>query len=65
MHLVRKANITVALVGEHPSRSGEANSVADIGLPAGQLEVLHAMAAIGKPLVVVVFTERPWTSERF
>ena len=59
MHLVRQGDITVALVGEHPARSGEANSVADIGLPAGQLDVLRAMAAIGKPLVVVVFTGRP------
>jgi len=59
MHLVRQADVTVALVGEHPSRSGEANSVTDIGLPAGQLDVLRAIAAIGKPLVVVVFTGRP------
>ena len=59
LHLVRQADTTVALVGEHPSRSGEANSVTDIGLPAGQLEVLRAIAAIGKPLVVVVFTGRP------
>ena len=59
LHLVRQADVTIALVGEHPSRSGEANSVADIGLPAGQLEVLRAVAALGKPLVVVVFTGRP------
>ncbi|MEP7193455.1 MAG: glycoside hydrolase family 3 N-terminal domain-containing protein [Actinomycetota bacterium] len=59
LHLVRSADITVALVGEHPSRSGEANSVADLGLPAGQLDVLRAVAALGKPLVVVVFTGRP------
>jgi len=59
MHLVRQADITLALVGEHPSRSGEANSVADINLPVGQLEVLRAMAALSKPLVVVVFTGRP------
>lgn len=59
MHLVRQAGTTVALVGEHPWRSGEANSVADIGLPAGQVEVLRAMASIGKPLVVVVFAGRP------
>src|SRR5450631_2258970 len=59
LHLVRQADITLALVGEHPSRSGEANSVADLGLPPGQLEVLRAMAAIGKPMVVVVFTGRP------
>jgi len=59
LHLVRQTDITVALVGEHPSRSGEANSVANIGLPAGQLEVLRAVASLGKPLVVVVFTGRP------
>ena len=59
MHLVRPSDVTVALVGEHPARSGEANSVADTGLPAGQLEVLRAMAAMGEPRVVVVFTGRP------
>jgi beta-glucosidase len=59
LHLVREADITIALVGEHPSRSGEANSVTEIGLPAGQLEVLRAICALGKPLVVVVFTGRP------
>jgi len=59
LHLVRQADITLALVGEHPSRSGEANSVADLGLPAGQLDVLRAMAALCRPLVVVVFTGRP------
>ena len=59
VHLVRQADLTIALVGEHPSRSGEANSVTDIGLPAGQLAVLRAIAAIGKPLVAVVFTGRP------
>ena len=30
LHLVRQADVTVALVGEHPSRSGEANSVTDL-----------------------------------
>jgi beta-glucosidase len=59
LHLVRQNDLTIALVGEHPSRSGEANSVTDIGLPTGQLEVLRAIAALGKPLVVVVFTGRP------
>lgn len=59
MHLVRLADITVAMVGEHPSRSGEAHSVANIGLPAGQLAVLQAIASLGEPLVVVVFTGRP------
>ena len=56
---VRNADVTVAVVGEHPWRSGEANSVTDIGLPAGQLDHLRQLARIGKPLVVVVYTGRP------
>lgn len=56
---VRNADVTVAVVGEHPWRSGEANSVTDIGLPAGQLDHLRQLARLGKPLVVVVYTGRP------
>jgi len=55
----RRAERTVLLLGEHPWRSGEANSVTDIGLPHGQLEVLRAVAALGKPVVTVVYTGRP------
>ncbi|RKT79731.1 beta-glucosidase [Terracoccus luteus] len=55
----RRCDVTVALVGEHPWRSGEANSVTDLGLPPGQLDVLRALAAVGRPLVVVVYTGRP------
>lgn len=55
----RGAETTVLLLGEHRSRSGEAQSVVDIGLPPGQLEVLRAVAAFGKPLVAVVYTGRP------
>ncbi len=56
---VRRADTTVLLLGEHPSRSGEAQSVTDIGLPHGQLDVLRAVAGLGKPLVAVVYTGRP------
>ena len=55
----RRADATVLLLGEHPSRSGEAQSVTDIGLPHGQLDVLRAVAGLGKPLVAVVYTGRP------
>ncbi|MER7072992.1 glycoside hydrolase family 3 N-terminal domain-containing protein [Terrabacter sp. NPDC000476] len=55
----RAAETTVMLLGEHRSRSGEAQSVVDIGLPPGQLEVLRSVAAFGKPLVAVVYTGRP------
>ncbi|WP_330475548.1 glycoside hydrolase family 3 N-terminal domain-containing protein [Terrabacter sp. C0L_2] len=55
----RAAETSVLLLGEHRSRSGEAQSVVDIGLPPGQIEVLRAVAALGKPLVAVVYTGRP------
>lgn len=59
LQLARGADTTIMLLGEHPWRSGEANSVSDIGLPPGQLDVLRAVAALGKPLVAVVYTGRP------
>ena len=59
MTCVREAEVTIALLGEHRSRSGEDRCISTLELPAGQLEVLEEMAALGKPLVVVVFTGRP------
>lgn len=59
MSFVREAEVTIALLGEHRSRSGEDRCISTLELPAGQLEVLREMAALGKPLVVVVFTGRP------
>ena len=57
--MVRGSDVTVALLGEHRSRSGEDRCISTLKLPTGQMEVLEEMAAIGKPLVVVVFTGRP------
>ena len=59
LQLARVADVTVALVGEHQSRSGEANSVSDLRLPPGQLDLLRSLAGLGKPLVAVVYTGRP------
>lgn len=63
----RSADVVVACVGEGPWRSGEGNSIATIDLPAGQLELLQQLHALGKPLVVVVFAGRPlalsWLAE--
>lgn len=55
----RTADTTVLLLGEHAWRSGEANSITDLRLPHGQLDVLRAVAALGKPVVAVVYTGRP------
>ena len=53
------ADLTVAIVGEHPSRSGEDRCLPTADLPVGQLELLRELATLGKPLVVVVVTGRP------
>ena len=55
----RVADVTVALLGEHPNRSGEANSVSDLRLPPGQLDLVRSLAGLGKPVVAVVYTGRP------
>ena len=59
LQLARLADVTVALLGEHPHRSGEANSVSDLRLPPGQLDLLRTLAGLGTQLVVVVYTGRP------
>lgn len=61
LHLAHHADAVVLLLGEHPVRSGENCNVSDLGLPPGQAEFVQAMAALGKPLVLVVFAGRPLT----
>lgn len=56
-----KSDIIVAVVGEAQEMSGEASSRADIGIPQDQQPLLRALAATGKPLVLVVVTGRPLT----
>jgi beta-glucosidase len=53
------ADVVVLVVGEHPSRSGENANVADLGLPPGQAELVDAVVAQGKPVVLVVLAGRP------
>ena len=53
------AEVIVLCLGEHRAQSGEAASRADIRLPKVQLELLWHMAALGKPVVTVIFSGRP------
>jgi beta-glucosidase len=53
------ADILVAVVGEPAELSGEAHSRAHLGLPGEQQALVDALAATGKPLVVVLATGRP------
>jgi beta-glucosidase len=55
----RNAEVVVLVLGEDFDRTGEARSYSDISLPAGQRELLAAVAATGKPLVVVLTGGRP------
>jgi len=57
----QSSDVIVAVVGESQGMTGEAASRADIGLPGRQLDLLKALKATGKPLVVVLVNGRPLT----
>jgi beta-glucosidase len=57
----QNAQETVVVVGEPASDSGEASSRTDISLPGNQLALVQAIAATGKPYVVVLMNGRPLT----
>lgn len=59
--IARKSDVIVAAVGESAEMSGEASSRSDINLPENQKELLEALLATGKPVVMVLFTGRPLT----
>ncbi|SKA13669.1 beta-glucosidase BglX [Sediminibacterium ginsengisoli] len=62
-----KADIVVLAVGETFDMSGEAKSRANIHLPGIQEELVKALHATGKPVVVLVMAGRPlifnWTAD--
>ncbi len=55
------AAVTVVVVGEPSSDSGEASSRSNIDLPGRQQALVQAIAATGKPYVVVLMNGRPLT----
>ncbi len=57
----RKSDVVIAAVGESAEMSGECASRSDISLPENQKELLEALLATGKPVVMVLFTGRPLT----
>lgn len=56
-----KADIVVATLGESTEMSGESSSRSNLDLPKPQQELLKALVATGKPIVLVLFTGRPLT----
>jgi beta-glucosidase len=57
----QSAAVTVVVVGEPSSDSGEASSRTMLGLPGQQLALVQAIANTGKPYVVVMMNGRPLT----
>ncbi|HEU5457784.1 MAG TPA: glycoside hydrolase family 3 N-terminal domain-containing protein [Terracidiphilus sp.] len=55
----RSADAVVMALGEAAWMSGEAGSRAHLNLPGNQEQLLEAVAATGKPIVLLVFSGRP------
>jgi len=55
----RNADVVVMALGEPRDWSGEDASRSTLDLPGRQQELLNAVAATGKPIVVVLFNGRP------
>jgi len=61
VEVAKKSDVIVAAMGECAEMSGECSSRSDISLPENQRELLKAMLATGKPVVMVLFNGRPLT----
>lgn len=59
--LARQSDVVVACVGETQNMNGEGASRSDISIPDAQAELLRALKATGKPVVLVLTTGRPLT----
>ncbi len=63
----KAADVVVMAMGESGMMSGEAGSRAYLDLPGNQQQLLEAVAAAGKPVVLLVFSGRPlvldWASQ--
>ena len=63
----QNADVVIVSVGERRDMSGEAKSRANIHLPGVQEELLQALHATGKPIVVLINAGRPlvfnWTAD--
>ena len=61
VQVAQQADVAVVVLGEPYGMSGEAASRSEIGLLENQKELLKALNATGKPIVLVVMNGRPLT----
>ena len=57
----KRADVVLFFAGEEAILSGEARCRADLSLPGAQAELLTALKATGKPVVLIVMAGRPLT----
>jgi beta-glucosidase len=67
VELARRSDVVVMVLGEAENMSGEAASQSSLDLPGKQQQLLEAVVATGKPVVVVLVNGRPlnlaWAAE--
>lgn len=61
--LARQSDLVIMALGESQGMSGEAASRSDIGIPENQQQLLKAVYATGKPVVLVLMNGRPLALE--
>lgn len=65
--IANQADVVILSIGERRDMSGEAKSRSDISLPGVQEELVKAIQATGKPVVVLINAGRPlvfnWTAD--
>lgn len=59
MQTAEKADVIVACLGEMAEMSGESSTRTDLNLPDVQMQLLKALVATGKPVVLLNFSGRP------
>jgi beta-glucosidase len=67
LETARGADVVIMVLGENADMAGEAASRSSLDLPGRQQELLEAVAALGKPVVLVLLNGRPlsinWAAE--
>ena len=59
LKVAKRADVVVAVIGEATEMTGESASRSDITIPESQKKLIRALAATGKPLVMVILSGRP------
>lgn len=63
LDIAAQCDAVVMVVGEESFMSGEAHSRAKLNLPGHQEQLIDAVAALGKPVILVIMAGRPLTLE--